>query len=126
MAWRPHDNLIEGELDNRTPGRVSGRLQLVGLACDVALDLAGDMTGELRGKRIVLRNPDPNKTGKQMRGFRTRQVGPVDSIEVLGRVPAGSETRGAPVGGILHAAWYDEENGRVVMELPQAAWRIAD
>jgi hypothetical protein len=24
MAWRPCENLIEGDLDNRTPGKVTG------------------------------------------------------------------------------------------------------
>ena len=24
MAWRPYENLIDGELNNRTPGKVTG------------------------------------------------------------------------------------------------------
>ncbi len=120
MAWRPHANLVEGELDNTTAGRISGWLCFgrcdgnVGMGSKVTLDLAGDMAGELRGKRIVLKNPHMRVLASQaMRGFRTRQVGPVDSVEAL-------------ASGILHAAWYDEENGRVVLELPASAWRVAD
>ncbi len=101
-------------MDNATAGRIGGWLFFAGMGSKVTLDLAGDMAGELRGKRIVLKNPHTRVFGSQaMRGFRTRQVGPVDSVEAL-------------VGGTLHAAWYDEDNGRVVIELPADAWRIAD
>jgi hypothetical protein len=112
--------LVEGEIDNTTPGRISGTLRFVGRAGEVTLDLAGDMAGELRGKRIRLDNPMPNERnatlrqrGSYMRGFRGRQRGKVDSIERL-------------ADGILHAAWYDETNGRVVIELPTEAWTVAD
>jgi hypothetical protein len=29
MAWRIHDNVIRGEIDNRVKGRVRGRLKLM-------------------------------------------------------------------------------------------------
>jgi hypothetical protein len=48
-----------------------------------------------------------------MRGFAQPQTGAVDSIERLGD-------------GTLHAAWYEPTNGRVVLELPDTAWVVAD
>ena len=120
MAWRVHENLVEGEMDNTTPGRISGTLRFVGRAGEVTLDLAGDMAGDLRGKRIRLNNPAAgernaalHRKGTYMRLFRARQHGEVDSIKCLDD-------------GFLHAAWYDETNGRVVLELPTEAWTVAD
>ena len=31
MAWRPNDQLIEGELDNTVQGKVTGWMQFVGM-----------------------------------------------------------------------------------------------
>ena len=118
MAWRIHENLVAGTLDNTAPGRVTGELTFIGLTQPVRLDLAGDMTGELRGKRIRLSNPAPRELGvtlayqdSYMKGFRLRQEGEVDAVEAL-------------ADGILHAAWYSVGNGRVVLELPAAAWTV--
>jgi hypothetical protein len=54
MAWRPYENLIEGERDNRTPGKVTGWLSFVGLPdrspgymtgfCLVQTGAAGEIT----------------------------------------------------------------------------------
>ena len=120
MAWRIHENLTEGEMDNTTPGRISGTLRFVGRAGEVTLDLTGDMLGELRGTRIRLKNPEARernaamgKAGTYMRTFASVQKGEVDSIAIL-------------ADGLLHAAWYDDTNGRVVLELPASAWNMED
>ena len=116
MAWRPTQNLIEGEMDNTTPGRISGTLRFVGRAGEVTLNLAGDMLGELRGKRVRLSNPDASernttlgRAGTYMRRFSGCQSGKVERIEGL-------------TDGWLHAAWNDDTNGRVVIEMPAGAW----
>ena len=121
MAWRIHENLIEGELDNTVPGRITGTMRFVGLAEPVRLDLSGDFKGDIQGRRIRFQNPNPQERnvalGKArssyMRGFAQPQAGAVDSIERLGD-------------GTLHAAWYEPTNGRVVLELPDTAWVVAD
>ena len=119
MAWRIHDNLMAGEIDNTTPGRVTGKLAFIGMAGTVTLDLEGDALGVLKGRRIRLENPLPkeraealNQRGTYMRRFARKQTGQVDAIEVL-------------ADGGLHAAWYSE-NGRVVLELPAEAWTFSD
>ena len=120
MAWRIHENLAAGTMDNTVLGRVTGTMRFVGCAGEVTLDLAGNMEGELRGKRILISNPEADernaalgKPGTYMQMFRTHQVGEVQSIERL-------------ADGLLHAAWHDEVNGRVVIELPANAWSPAD
>ena len=122
MAWRIHTNLTDGEIDNTTPGRVTGTLRFVGKGGSVTLDLAGDFSGRLKGRRLRLENPDPaehnealHRADSYMRGFDRRQEGEVDGIEPIGRGKAGP----------LHASWYSE-NGRVVLELPAEGWEIVE
>jgi len=121
MAWRPHENLIAGELDNTVPGKVTGWLQFLGMEEGVKLDLNGDFHRDIRGTRIRLRNQQPmdrNHTGatgeiregSYMQRFSTVQTGEVGDI-----------TAGLPpydyVKDRAYVEWYSEENGRVVLEL---------
>lgn len=58
MAWRPYENLIEGELDNTILGKVTGWIRFVGMEETVGLDLKGDFHRDIRGAKIRLRNPN--------------------------------------------------------------------
>ena len=49
MAWRFDEHILRGEIDNRTRGRVTGRLWLSGVAQPLILDLRGDCHPDLRG-----------------------------------------------------------------------------
>lgn len=63
MAWRPYENLIDGELDNRTPGQVTGWMRFHrknATPLRVALDLTGDFHDDIRGTLIRLHNPKPS------------------------------------------------------------------
>ena len=42
MAWRIHDNVIRGEIDNRELGKVRGKLWLKGQEAPLVLDLQGN------------------------------------------------------------------------------------
>jgi hypothetical protein len=62
MAWRPYANLIDGELDNRIPGKVTGWMRFFRSGkrpLKVIFDLSGDFHEDIRGKMIRLSNPDP-------------------------------------------------------------------
>jgi hypothetical protein len=112
MAWRPHENLVEGELDNTVPGKVTGWLRFVGLKEVVKLDLAGDFHRDIRGTKLRLRNPNPTQDGdraKYLEGFSPIQTGDV-----------GDMTAGLPPADYVtypYLEWYGQENGRVVLEL---------
>ena len=54
MAWRPNDYIVEGELDNTTPGRVTGWLRFVGLEKTVTLSLEGNFHRDIRGARVYV------------------------------------------------------------------------
>jgi hypothetical protein len=113
MAWRPHEHLIAGELDNTRPGRVTGWMTFVGLDEPVTFDLAGDFHRDARGAKLLLFNPNaPKETAdacRRMEGFATHQAGRVGDI-----------TAGLPPADYVdypYVEWYSDRNGRVVLEL---------
>jgi len=59
MSWRFHEHILRGELDNRTRGRVTGRIWLAGVEAPLALDLAGDCAPDLAGCVLAFENPEP-------------------------------------------------------------------
>ena len=90
MAWRPYENLIDGELDNHVPGKVSGWMRFMRRGKQprrVIFDLAGDFHEDIRGSVIRLRNPAPSdrcasldREGTYMDGFSVVQRGEVGDI----------------------------------------------
>ena len=112
MAWRPSEYLIDGELDNTTPGRVTGWLQFAGMAERVTLDLEGDFHRDIRGAKVHLqgngRTDDPH-AAEYMQDFDLQQTGKV-----------GDTTAGRPPADYVkypYFEWYSDGNGRIVIEL---------
>jgi hypothetical protein len=109
MAWRPYENLIDGELENRTPGKVTGWLRFFRNEkppLRVTLDLQGDFHEDIRGKIIRLRNTTPSdRDGTYMEGFARVQSGTVGDI-----------TAGLPLGP------WTEELREMLMAQHELAW----
>ena len=119
MAWRPSEHLIEGELDNTTPGKVTGWMRFAGMTNRITFDLNGDFHRDIRGAKIRLtgdgRADDPG-AADSMDGFAEHQAGKVGDI-----------TAGLPPQDYLpypYIEWYSQENGRVVVELDPAQVRV--
>ena len=121
MAWRPYENLIEGELSNTVPGKVTGRMRFVGMDEPVRLDLEGNFHRDIRGAKIRFRNSKPRdrnhastlddvRSGCYMRGFSPVQTGKAGDITA--GLPPYDYTKGQP-----YIEFYSEQNGRVVLEL---------
>lgn len=110
MAWRPSAYLIEGELDNTEPGKVTGWLRFAGLPYTVQLELSGNCHRDIRGSRIRLHgSANGEEAASNMHGLSERQIGEVGDI-----------TAGLPPRDYVdypYIEWYSEENGRVVLEL---------
>ena len=112
MAWRPTEFLTEGELDNTTPGKVTGWLRFAGMNEKVTFDLEGNFHRDIRGakirfKRDAITNEQDAET--YMEGFTQHQTGKVGDI-----------TAGLPPQDYTdypYVEWFDPGNGRVVIEL---------
>jgi len=114
MTWRPTKFLLEGELDNSKPGRVTGWLRFAGLEGTVTVNLKGDFDRDIRGARIVLRgrySGKPLEAEDEMEGFAQCQTGVVGNI-TAGLVPQAY----APY---PYIEWLSDSNDRVVL-MPEA------
>src|SRR5438128_3180917 len=111
MAWRPNENLLDGELSNRIPGKVTGWMRFFRRRRQplrVVFDLAGDFHEDIRGSDIVLKNDAPTdqnisleRDGTYMEGFDPMQRGTV-----------GDMTAGLPLG-----PWTEELAQRLKTQL---------
>ncbi len=113
MAWRPTEHLIEGELDNTTPGKVTGWMRFAGLKQKVTFDLNGNFHRDIRGAKIRLRGEgceDDQEAAIYMEGFATRQTGEVGDM-TAGRPPYDYGVR------YPYIEVYSDQNGRIVVEL---------
>ena len=114
MAWRPMEFLLEGELDNTRPGRVTGWMQFRGIQGKIALNLKGNFHRDIRGERIRFSGDgygaDEEEARRYFEGFVVQQTGKVGDVTA----------RKAPndcVVGYPHIEWHSDQNGRVVIEL---------
>src|SRR6266571_4414837 len=57
MAFRIHDSVVRGEIDNRVKGIVRGKIWVQGRAELVALELKGNAHPDLAGCLLTFTNP---------------------------------------------------------------------
>jgi hypothetical protein len=145
MAWRIDEFLVRGEIDNRTRGRVEGRLWFLGRADPVELTLVGNCWRDLAGHRLQFVNPTPREGLPDE--FSTRQTGEVGDITASRKVKVPEISmdelterfrRREPFpwhwGNSLYLEWYSDSNGRVVIESahyqltfdPEASWEMSE
>jgi hypothetical protein len=133
MAWRPHLNLLDGELSNRVPGKVTGWMRFFRRRRQplrVVFDLEGDFHEDIRGSDIVLKNDDPverdfslGRNGTYMEGFDPVQRGKVG--DMTAGLPLGPWTEGLAerLKAQLEIAW--QENGLTGTELEECRREVA-
>jgi hypothetical protein len=117
MAWRVSAYLIEGELDNTQPGKVTGWMQFAGMKEKVTFDLKGDFHRDIRGAKIhfqgdAYETDAPADAEQYMDGFALHHTG-----------KAGDITAGLPPRDYVaypYAEIYSDQSGRVVIELEPA------
>jgi hypothetical protein len=142
MAWRIQDHILRGEIDNRTRGKVTGRLWLDGLAEPLVLNLDGDCEPDLAGCLIRFTNPNPvplttrppalvqNGTAGCITAARKRRVFDVPIREALAMQERG-EKPAEHLANCLYLEWFSELSGGVTIESPdyrlevsEPAWRF--
>ena len=140
MAWRIADNIVRGEIDNRTSGLVQGKIWLAGREAPLALKLSGNGHKDLAGCKLTFSNPapkvDPNLSLKEQQtgvvGDMTaaRKVRVIDNLDyeaLKDDQPFSEHTANA-----LYLEWFSDTNGRVVIEstdyeieIGEPAWRLS-
>jgi hypothetical protein len=129
VAWRINQSVLRGEIDNRTRGRVVGRIWLSGRAEPVALDLSGNCWRDLAGCVLRFDNPKPSAVEderSELAGMQegiagditaSRKVRVLDvSLEAARRLSQAGETPPEHLANSLYLEWFSEANGRVVIE----------
>lgn len=141
MAWRIHEHVLRGRIDNRTRGRVKGEVWLAGIDQPLMLHLIGDCAPDLAGCELSFENPKsiPMTTrppASQQRGpagdmtaARKVRVFDVPIEEALAMCKRG-ETPPEHMANSLYLEWFSELSGRVVIEsadyrlqISEPAWR---
>jgi len=141
MAWRLHEHVLRGKIDNRTRGCVKGDVWLAGVDQPLVLQLAGDCAPDLAGCELGFENPNPiPMTTKPPASLQRGPAGDITAArkvrvfdvpieEALAMCKRG-ETPPEHIANSLYLEWFSELNGRVVIEsadyrlqISEPAWR---
>jgi hypothetical protein len=137
MAWRLHEHVLGGEIDNRTRGRVAGRIWLGGVAEPLVLDLLGDCHPDLAGCLLHFENPQPiamttKPPASQQRGTvgditasRKVRVFDIPFEEAYAMIKAGG-TPPEQMANALYLEWHSNLSGRVVIESAEYRLEISE
>ncbi|MCX6928686.1 MAG: hypothetical protein NT154_36560 [Verrucomicrobia bacterium] len=129
MAFRIHDSVVRGEVDNRVKGIVRGQIWVEGRAEPIVLELKGNAWPDLAGCRLTFTNPqkripdpdldslNPIQSGSigdltASRKVRVFDVPLQEALEMIRR----KETPAEHMANCLYLEWFSEANGRVVVE----------
>ncbi|MEO6969992.1 MAG: hypothetical protein ABI217_03750, partial [Chthoniobacterales bacterium] len=143
MAWRIHENVRRGEIDNRARGRVTGRVWLEGVEEPIVLDLAGDCHPDLAGCVLSFENPKPvpmttaspalRQRGKagDITAARKVRVFDLPIEEACAMIRAGGTPPEHLASGI-YIEWFSDLSGRFViesadyrLEISEPAWHFS-
>ncbi|HEY5909944.1 MAG TPA: hypothetical protein VJA21_05000 [Verrucomicrobiae bacterium] len=145
MAWRIHDSVIRGEVDNRQRGKVRGQIWLEGYSRPIVLQLKGNAAPDLAGCLLTFENPGKRFPMPKDAELASVQLGTIGDLTASRKVrvldmPVGEayarKKQGLDVpehmANCLYLEWYSEANGRVVVEsteytltISPPAWRLS-
>ncbi len=129
MAFRIHDSVVCGEIDNRVKGTVRGKIWVKGRADPVVLELDGNAHLDLAGCLLTFTNPLPRVAHRHLDSLHPVQRGGVGDLtasrkvrvfdvpleEALAMIDRG-EKPPEHMANSLYLEWFSETNGRVVVE----------
>lgn len=139
MAWRIHDSVIRGEIDNREKGVVRGRLWLDGLDGPAELELRGNACKDLAGCLLTFTNPLPTIKLPVDAGIALKQTGTIGDLtasrkvrvydvpvdEALEMTQSGERPM-EHLANCLYLEWFSDANGRIVVESPNFRLTISE
>ena len=129
MAFRIHDSVVRGEIDNRVKGIVRGKIWIEGRAEPVVLELEGNAWPDLAGCVLTFTNPqkrvahphldslDPIQRGSigDLTASRKVRVFDLPLEEAMAMIKR-KEKPPEHMANCLYLEWFSEANGRVVVE----------
>ena len=129
MAWRIHENVVRGEVDNREKGIVKGKIWLAGQEEPIQLNLTGNACKDLAGTFLTFENtkdaiplPSSSKLFPVQEGSigdltasRKVRVFDIPVDEAFKMVKQGLKPP-EHMSNCLYLEWYSLGNGRVVIE----------
>jgi len=144
MAFRIHDCVVRGEIDNRIKGVVRGKLWVEGRAEPVTLDLKGDAHPDLAGCLLTFTNPLKRVAHQHLDSLHPVQRGTIGDLTASRKVRVFDIPmpeaylmckRGKKppehMANCLYLEWFSGANGRVVIEsadyeltLSPPEWRL--
>src|SRR6266850_576806 len=145
MAWRIEDSVIRGEIDNREPNVIRGKLWLQDIPEPVLLDLAGNACADLAGCLLTFENTKetfPMRPDAKFWPVQTGTAGDVTASRKVRVFPTPFEEDPRPkkkqspapalTANCLYLEWFSQDNGRVVIEssdfrltVSPPAWRLS-
>src|SRR6266436_1576995 len=129
MAFRIHDSVVRGEIDNRIKGIVRGKIWVEGRAEPAALELKGNAWPDLAGCLLSFTNPQKRIAHQHLDSLQPIQRGTIgdltasrkvrvfdipleQALEMLRR----KEKPPEHMANSLYLEWFSQANGRVVIE----------
>ena len=139
MAFRIHESVERGEIDNRVKGIVRGKVWVAGCAQPIVLDLKGNAHPDLAGCLLTFTNPqkpEPLRDAEHLNPLQHGSIGDLTASRKV-RVPAvpmeefldWPKEKGRPPtrwANCLYLEWFSEANGRVVIESTDYELKISE
>jgi hypothetical protein len=129
MAFRIHDSVVRGEIDNREKGIVRGKIWLEGRAEPVVLELIGNAWPDLAGCLLTFTNPQKGIAHPGLDSLHPMQRGSIGDLTASRKVRVfdisledalamirRNEKPPEHMANSLYLEWFSEANGRVVIE----------
>jgi hypothetical protein len=129
MAFRIHDSVLRGEIDNRLKGNVRGKVWLEGRAEPLVLELKGNAHPDLAGCLLTFINPGSHIGHPHLEALTALQRGAAGDITAARKVRVfdipfeeayamlnRKEKPPKHLANSLYVEWFSETNGRVVIE----------
>ncbi len=129
MAFRIHDSVVRGEIDNRVKGLVRGKIWVHGRKEPVVLELKGNAWPDLAGCLLKFTNPskpDPHPHLETLNPIQEGQIGDITAsrkvrvfdipLEEAYAMCKHGEKPPEHMANSVYLEWFSEQNGRVVVE----------
>jgi hypothetical protein len=128
MAWQIDQAIVRGEIDNTIPGQTLGRIWLIHQAAPLEMILQGDCWRDLAGTVLRFTNPAPefSLAAPELSSPQRGLVGDMTASRKLRVYPADSDAASSTWRNHLSLEWFDNVNGRVLIETPLFELELSD